>query len=428
VAAGALVVLAAVVVVVLGLSGGDEETGSGARPRSDPETQRRVERIARRIERIRGLGFDEVPRVEVVRAEQVRRFALGRFDSEYPRERQLRDEEALKLLGLLAPDDRIRDIVAKVFSEKVAGFYDPKSDRLSVVGGGLRGFEAEITLAHELVHALEDQRFELDLTDTATFADDRLEAEQALIEGTATVAMSDYAIGNLAGGGAPAGDRRLVIKQLASAGIGDIPGLPPYVQASLIFPYAAGAAFVDRLERRGGWGAVDRALEDPPVSTEQVIHPRAYLDDVRPAAVRLSVGDRLGAGWRRVSASAFGEFDTSLLLQIASSEAVSERAADGWAGGRAELWRRGRLDDERCAAPCAERDVLVLGWRFDDAAQAAEFRRAAERWLGSLGAPDGRGGFVLERGGAAALSAKGAAVTVAMAPTPALARVLVRRG
>ena len=60
---------------------------------------------------------------------------------------------------------RLRDISAETFSQGVAGYYDPRTKRLRIVKGAATGSRvlAEMVLAHELTHALEDQRFGLEL-------------------------------------------------------------------------------------------------------------------------------------------------------------------------------------------------------------------------------------------------------------------------
>ena len=73
--------------------------------------------------------------------------------------------------------------------------------------------------------------------------------------------------------------------------------LPPFLMAQLLFPYTAGEAFVSRLLEvgRGSWTVVDAALRvRPPASTEQVMHPQAYLRG-RRARARLAARRR----WRR---------------------------------------------------------------------------------------------------------------------------------
>ena len=109
-----------------------------------------------------------------------------------PRRRAPRRRGGLKLLGLLEPRVDLRDVSATVFGQGVAGYYDPRTKRLRIVRGAqtTNPFLEEITLAHELTHALEDQRFGLDLEDSSG-SDDAALARLALVEGSATAVMFD---------------------------------------------------------------------------------------------------------------------------------------------------------------------------------------------------------------------------------------------
>ena len=119
--------------------------------------------IARRVEALRGLRFDAIPRPVAVTPEQARREGLEDLDRTYPVARRRADEQVLKLLGLIDPSMDLRDVSASVFSEGVAGYYDPRTKRMRTVRGAATGTRvlAEMVLAHELTHALEDQRFGL---------------------------------------------------------------------------------------------------------------------------------------------------------------------------------------------------------------------------------------------------------------------------
>jgi hypothetical protein len=248
-------------------------------------------------------------------------------------------------------------------------------------------------------------------------------AETALAEGTATVVMIEDAIRRV--GVVP--DRRELIRQFAALSSGlEGDALPPYVEASLTFPYVEGARLVDRVERAGGWRAVDRAVERPPASTEQVIHGRAFRRRERPVRVRLAAGRLLGTRWRRSARAQFGEFDTEQLFRLGSSGPAARSAAAGWGGGLSELWRLGPLPARGCPAPCRPRDVLLIGWRWDSRRDLVEAARGAVRWLErGLGARRHRGAWVL-RGGAGAIATRGLSLTAALAPTPALATKLAR--
>ena len=394
-----IAVCLAVLVLLVGIAvaaGGDDDSEGGAAPaapRSAP-----VGTIAKRVEGLRRLRFEELPRPERVTAAQAQREGLQDLDRDYPPQRRHADEELYKLLGLLEPDVDLRDVTASVFGEGVAGYYDPRSGRLRVVAGAATGTRVlnEVVLAHELTHALEDQEYEIDPDELAA-GDDRALARLALIEGTATGLMYDYAArhftaeetlgGVLASAFAPTGD------------------LPPFLQAQTLFPYAGGEAFVRRLRERagGGWELVDVAQRfRPPSSTEQVMHPDAYFDADEPTHVRISAERVLGADWERAAAGTWGELQTRELLARAGGGG-SAAAAAGWGGDRYERWRSG------------DRDALVMRWQWDTPADATEFAERLQAFART--APSGTGVYVHHGPGS---------VTLAIAPTGSLAERLAR--
>jgi hypothetical protein len=408
-------VLLAALGAALAATGGDGGSGGEAAVREPPPVP--VRTIARRVEALRELRFRRLPAPVTVTAAQARREALEDLDRAYPPARRRADEEVLKLLGLLEPDVDLRSVSGAVFSEQVAGYYDPRTGRLRVVAGagGNRVLD-EITLAHELTHALEDQRFGLDLEDAGTTGDRAL-ARLALVEGTATAVMFEYAGRHLVAGQA--------IGALAASalGAGGTTPLPPFLRAQLLFPYLGGRALVEHLHETAGgrWTVVDAAERfRPPASTEQVLHPEKYLRPEPPRRVALRAGAVLGDGRRRAVAGTWGEWATGQLL---GGGAGAERAAAGWGGDRYELWRS---DARGCPAPCTRADALVMRWRWDTPADEREFATALARRPPDWGARPGPGGTFVLRGGAVAVRRAAGAVTLVFAPTAALARRLAR--
>jgi hypothetical protein len=359
---GALIVALAAIGLVTGEDDGDQEQAS-----SGPS----IEAIARRVERIRELRFDHLPRVRHMTAAQTRAYGLRELDRGTTAREVAAEERLLKLLELLPPRASLRELIGKTLSSEVGGFYDPRSGTLSVVGEGGSGLLSEITLAHELTHALEDQRFGLHVGAGTGFQRDISAAESALHEGTATIAMVDYAVLKQAGTtNVPASVRAQALKALDDAAVPASSGLPRYVREGLVFPYAAGARLINRIQTRGGWAAVDRAFgDDAPVSTEQFMHPAKYESRERPVRVRVAAP----SGTRLVEQGDFGEFDTEQLLRAANGRAGARRAAAGWGGGGFALWRRGA------------RYGVTLRWAFDSVRDAPEFAVAARRTARRLG-------------------------------------------
>src|SRR5215207_10676122 len=263
----AIVVLLALVLGALAVAFEGEEEGpaSPLRPAS-------VARIAERVERERGLRFDHVPRPAAVTPGEARREGLESLDEDYPPARRRADAEVLAMLGLVPPGTDLGDAYASTLSEAVAGYYDPRKDRLRIVEGAQTANRVlyEMVLAHELTHVLEDQRFEFDL-DALAVGGDRALAHTALIEGTASALMYRYVEARF-------GAEEL-LGGLAASAFGGSGDLPPFLTAQLVFPYTAGEQFVQRLLEvgNGRWKVVDAALRfRPPASTEQILHPGKY--------------------------------------------------------------------------------------------------------------------------------------------------------
>jgi hypothetical protein len=218
--------------------------------------------------------------------------------------------------------------------------------------------------------------------------------------------MVEYVVLTQAGGGdLPAGVRSRVLEQMEGIALPASSGLPRYVREGLVFPYAAGGGFVDRLEQRGGWAAVNRAFgEDGPVSTEQIIHPHRYEAGERPVRVRLSpYRSELPKGARVVERGDLGEFDTAQFLHDANGRERSEEAAAGWGGSAFEFWRL-----------AGGGNLLAMAWAWDTPRDASEFAAAARRSVERL-----------DSAGAVHRGSEG--VVVVLAPEAALARRVARR-
>jgi hypothetical protein len=360
--------------LLLGKSGG----GSGSRSGSFAALQGRLPLIERRVEDIRERGFRTPLRPIVVSGAQARQAGLTDLDRVEPRSEQSADQQLLRMLGLIPAGADLRAIQASIFEDQVAGYYDPHTRRLALVRDATGSSEAiaEITLAHELTHALDDQVF--GLHDVSGATSDRALAYTALVEGDATLAMSQYAHRYISGAG-------LLGAALSSSSGSSTASLPPYIESSLEFPYLNGEAFVSALyDVAKGWKLVDFAFEHrPPISTEQVIHPLKYEADEQPLDVPLNTAPLL-PGFRRTMNTTLGEFVTEQLLQRRGlARDVAERAAAGWGGDAVELWQSGR------------QNVLVAAWRWDTPQDAAEFESALRSAkFGTPSAIDVRDGVV----------------------------------
>ena len=280
----------------------------------------------------------------------------------------------------------------------MAGYYDPRNRRLRVVEGAQTANQVlnEITLSHELTHALEDQRLELDLEKTSG-SDDRALAYLGLVEGSATAVMFTYA------------ERHFSAEQtlgglLSSLGA-DTGDLPPFIEAQLIFPYIRGPAVRAAALRGGRLGCRERRLPLPPAGLDRAGHAPRQVPAGRAARDACGSTRRkvLGAGWRRLAGRHWGEWATGELLG-------NPGAAEGWGGDRYELWQRGERRLRRARAATATRSSCAgAGTR---ARRRGRFEAALREWL-------------VDQPGSRAISSRGREVALALAPEADLAQRLV---
>src|SRR5439155_8533202 len=183
---------------------------------------------------------------------------------------------ALARWGLIPLDAKYGDLVVDLLVDQIAGYYDTDSKKLTISEtAGDDADWAELVLAHELDHGLQDQTFDLvkleDLPDTEG---DAAAARRALVEGDGIAVMIELMFARH-GTTAPWGDPQLAaeLDHAIAAPSGDsLDRAPLAVRESMLFPYRAGFAFVAALRRRHPWSAIDAVFARPPRSSEQILH------------------------------------------------------------------------------------------------------------------------------------------------------------
>jgi hypothetical protein len=321
---------------------------------------------------LRDLRFERNVPVTVESPDKLAKRLLKTLAEETDEQRLRRQGRAMELLGQLPKGTDLPALINRLQAESVLGFYLP-GDRPPK--GGLyvrssRGLDpyARIILAHELTHAVTDQRFDLTRADRLALANarqDELAAYSGLVEGDATLTMERYLT------------EKLTPAERVDAGLAATAdrtpqrdAAPAALRESMLFPYQEGLRFVRALYQQGGWEAVNRAYRDPPDSTEQVLHPERYLGN-RDQPQEVEVADlsgRLGGSWRSGVELSFGELDARLLLQGELAVTAAARAAAGWDGGRLRTFQKGGST------------ALALRTVWDSATEASQFCAAMRGW------------------------------------------------
>lgn len=284
---------------------------------------------------------------------------------------RLEDERrVLVALGLIKPTYDLVNMELNSRSGNIAGFYLPEDKEVYLIGVGFGGVQKNI-YSHEFTHALVDQHY--DLSSLGAFpgcegAKQACQASRALIEGDATLLQTQWFFQYASPQDVEEISRYQPPQQL-------IPDMfpPPYAIPELSFPYVQGGAFVEALHDRGSWAEVNRAYENPPTTTEQIMHPEKYFagEDALLVADPLLL-DTLDQGWRILKSESLGEWTTYLLLGFGADNAAAlddfeaAEAAAGWGGDQYQVYFNDNLDQT----------ILVAHWVWDTNVDADQFWEA----------------------------------------------------
>ena len=330
---------------------------------------RSMDQIQKDVIEIRGLQpLTDIPRA-LLTPEQLRQKVIDDFLSEYTPEDARQDAIVLSILGLLPPDFDLLTFYEELYNEQIAGYYDDETKEMYVVSGsGFKGPE-KMTFSHEFTHILQDQNYDFEnglrLNDEACENEsERCAAVSALIEGDASL-TEYYWFFKFA-----SNDDRDDIQSFYDGFQSPVyDSAPEYMKSDFTFPYTAGQEFVQVLHTQGGWPAVNNAFINPPVSTEQIMHPDRYPGDT-PILVDLpDLTSTLGEGWEQIESDVVGEWYTYLILakgyvpETQLDDTVARDAAEGWGGDAFQVYHN----------TATNQTVLIMKTTWDTRQDAKEF-------------------------------------------------------
>lgn len=338
---------------------------------SDPFAADRAQIEANVVE-IRELQPKEQVEPTVLTNSELRQRLEEDLAEDYSLEEARFDAIVFSTFDFFPPDFDLYNFTIDLFTEQIAGFYDPETDEFVIVSED-DDFDAleRWTHAHEFVHALQDQYYDLDLLEDDSISADASLAIRALAEGDATLVQTQY----LLEGYFNQDEMFEILNGALDLETPVLDSAPPVIVNELEFPYLSGLDFVQTLYDQGQVDAVNDAWQNLPQSSEQILHPERYLSGDSPQIVALApLTDTLGAGWQQIDEDTLGEFYIQeYLSQQLESEQVEE-AATGWGGDRyAAYWNQ---DNENV--------VMTMKLVWDSPTDADEFSGAYINYVSRL--------------------------------------------
>lgn len=314
-----------------------EETSAAETPSPEPSTlsaevRTQMDEIQQQVILLRGLAPTGPVQRALLTPDELRQRVIDELLETYSQEEADDDAHFLALLGLLPAGFDLWTFSTDLYAEQLAGYYDHETKEMYVVAGQTFAGPERLTYAHEYVHALQDQNYDIEnglgVNEAACDQDsERCAAIRSLMEGDASLVESEW----LRLFATP--DDLHDIQAFYGSFEGPVfYSAPESLQNDFLFPYTYGIEFVRQLYLAGGWAAVDRAYTNPPTSTEQILHPERFPEDA-PIILQLPDAlEALGPGWRPISQGVMGEWTTRLVLLTTLEEATAIQAAEGWGG------------------------------------------------------------------------------------------------
>ena len=336
---------------------------------SDREAKMRgyIAEIQAEVEEIRGLVASEPISLTLYTSAELRENFEELFLDELTEEDARKDVIELYAFDFIDLDYDLYDVLLDLYSSSVLGFYDPETKELVVVSDDDELTPSEqLTLAHEINHALQDQVFGLSFDSEDSEASFAL---RSLAEGDSTLLQSLY----VSNGYFNDAEMAELIDEFNNTTPNDLSNLPALIVRQQAFPYDEGATFVNSLYQIGGFEAVNNAWRNPPLTTEQIIHPESYPEDT-PITVELPpYTSTLGTDWELISVNTMGEFSLLLYLEQQVERESSTIATTGWGGDQYSVYWNEASQDV----------VMVMLSEWDGLNDDLEFARSYVDYLGS---------------------------------------------
>lgn len=336
-----------------------------------------------------GLPIQHPVKKVFITRDKVKSELRKKFDEDKSNKRMERSELVLKKFGLLDQSFDLRPFLLRLLTEQIAGFYDNKTKTMNLLDW-VPIDQQKPVMAHELTHALQDQKLGLtkwediepdgvakNVEEDAKHiqTDESETAREAVLEGQAMVSFADYML-------KPTGKTLKDVPQVADQlenGAGDMSDSPvlaraPLVlQESLLFPYTQGLRFeAVLLQKAGTQRAFTGVLDAPPNTSAEIMNPDAYLEH-RPEPV-LALPDihptLESAGYVPYDVGVMGELDVRMTAELFGGKPLAEALAPEWDGGMYYAAQRKSASDADKQTTKSIAILYLSRWKNADSARS----------------------------------------------------------
>ncbi len=324
-----------------------------------PMTKDQAKELFRSVDEILGfvstdtkLPIEHSVKRKLISRNEISKYLTKKFDEDESTRRMERSELVLKKFGLLDRDFRLRPFLLSLLTEQIAGFYDNKTKTVNLLDW-IEPDDQKPVLAHELTHALQDQKINLtkwsdvSLEDVSRNVGDdnrhiRMDeantAREAVAEGQAMAVFVDYSLkasGRTLADATPEMMAKLKDMTADTNGSPILARAPLLLQESLLFPYSDGLSFEHAVLTKGGKeAAFAGVLANPPASSFEIMQPEAYLTHVPVPMLQMpDIHPLIDAQYEPYDLGVMGELDVRIFAELFGGREMAEGLTSDWSGG-----------------------------------------------------------------------------------------------
>jgi hypothetical protein len=374
---------------------------TSAKPKDAPETHitkdqakalfKSVDEILSFASKDSKLPIEHSVKRTLISREAVNKFLREKFDEDEGTKRMERAEIVLKKFGLLDHDFNLRPFLVSLLTEQIAGFYDDKTKTVNLLDW-IEPEEQKSVLAHELTHALQDQKVDLSkwsdvevkgIAKNASEDNHHIQmdegdtAREAVTEGQAMAVFVDYGLqssGKTIADAPGMGDK---LRELTTDTSGSpiLARAPLLLQQSLLFPYSDGLAFEYQLLRKSSReNAFAGVLARPPASSFEIIHPDAYLAHTPVPVLRLpDIHSLIDADYVPYDVGVMGELDVRIVAELFGGPQIAAALSPAWKGGiYYAAQRKSAVTDAQKQSTASIGLIYYSKWANEDSARSFE--------------------------------------------------------
>jgi PGF-CTERM protein len=283
----------------------NESIEIGDSPLTQAELDRLLARTAARVEALRCLDFEGLPPTEMRTRDEHRSKLQSEFESALTESGERFDNALLSTTLIAGQSVDAVELQLDAQSSFPAAFYNIEEEFIGFITEDSDSVDInETTLAHELVHALQDQHFELESVFEDPTTDD-LASSLAVVEGDASLVERQYRENCGSRWGQSCIDQ-------SSQPTPEIPSWPLTLEQ--LAPY--NMPLVADSYEEGGWEAVNNLLQNRPDSAVEAMYPDRY-GEFEPSPP--TIEDQSSGGWARIelenrSSDVFGQHALTAIL------------------------------------------------------------------------------------------------------------------